>query len=488
MKYKIVLWVLIIAYILYFSLFTILRMKTLYSSYFDLGIMHQTVFNTYRAITHLDFSRVLELTSPMRADQIKRIAIHNDIILAPLALFYFIYASPVTLLVIQAAVVGLGAWFIFKIAQYVFEANKYQDLFSLLFSLSYLLYPPLERANIFDFHAVTLATTLLLAMFYFWLRKSYGLSFLFLLLTLLTKEEIGLTTAFFGGFVIFTLIRQNTARGKKEWIYAISVIVTSILWFIFSFYFIIPYFRGGERHFALSYYEYFGGSVGKILLGVISNPLYLAQHLFNGSTWNYFLSLLGPVGFLSLLSPLHFIIAAPEVGINLLSSNPSLRSIYFHYSSVITPFIFISAIYGARGALRLLSRLSPRFIAFYLTFFILLFAYLEGPLPLARNHEIHPFKYPQKESALVDVWSDKLKDENLKISTVGQLSPFFTGRRYFYVFSQNYPLADYLVIRPNEIYNYPERESLIPAYKKLQTDSRFKMIYKSENFEVYKKL
>ena len=47
-KYKvsIVLWSMILLYIGYFSFFTILRYKTLYSSYFDLGIMHQTVYNT----------------------------------------------------------------------------------------------------------------------------------------------------------------------------------------------------------------------------------------------------------------------------------------------------------------------------------------------------------------------------------------------------------------------------------------------------------
>src|SRR3989344_5193636 len=104
---KIVLWFMILLYIGYFSYFTILRYQTLYSSYFDLGIMHQTVYNTYQSIKKLDISRFLELTNPYGPGQIKRMAIHNDILLAFLAPFYFIYPGPETLLVIQTIILAL---------------------------------------------------------------------------------------------------------------------------------------------------------------------------------------------------------------------------------------------------------------------------------------------------------------------------------------------------------------------------------------------
>jgi len=99
-KYQILLWFFILAYIGYFSYFTILRYKTLYASYYDLGIMHQTVFNTYKAISTGDWSRFLEMTSTTGSEQIKRMAIHNDPLLAFFAPFYFIHSRS-NLLIIQ---------------------------------------------------------------------------------------------------------------------------------------------------------------------------------------------------------------------------------------------------------------------------------------------------------------------------------------------------------------------------------------------------
>src|SRR3989338_7189107 len=108
-KIEIILWVFIIAYALYFSYFTVLRYKTLYASYYDLGIMHQTVFNTYSAIKNNDWSRFLEMTNTTGAEQIKRMAIHNDPLLALMAPFYFIHSGPETILIIQSVMVALGA-------------------------------------------------------------------------------------------------------------------------------------------------------------------------------------------------------------------------------------------------------------------------------------------------------------------------------------------------------------------------------------------
>src|SRR3989344_3929917 len=123
-KYNIALWVFIFAYILYFSYFTVLRYKTLYASYYDLGIMHQTIFNTYSALKTGDWSRFLELTDPINPLQIKRLAIHNDVLLALLSPFYFLHSGPETILILQSIVLGLGALAIFKIALLIIKKNK----------------------------------------------------------------------------------------------------------------------------------------------------------------------------------------------------------------------------------------------------------------------------------------------------------------------------------------------------------------------------
>ena len=159
---------------------------------------------------------------------------------------------------------------------------------------------------------------------------------------------------------------------------------------------------------------------------------------------------------------------------------------------MIQPFVFISAAYSAKKIIDWLEKkykLSKG--AIFLSIFILVWslglAYLIGPLPFGRQREVHPFLYPQKPAKEVLFWQKTLKDESLKISSTGHLAPFFTSRRYFYTFSKYYNYADYLVLRKNEIYNYPEKDELIPVYEKLIQDTGYKLIYKNNNLEVYKK-
>jgi len=483
--YSILLWLGIGAYIVYFSYFTILRYRTLYSSYYDLGIMNQTVFNTYKAMVEKNPSKILEETDPISGMQIKRMAIHNDLLLAVISPLYVIHAGPETLLILQSVILGLGALAMFKIVLHLLKNERYKDIVALVFAYAYLLYAPMERANIFDFHAVTLATTFLLWMVYLWLVKRYYWSIVFFLLSLLSKEQVGLTTLFFGGFVLWN---HHFAKeeGKKEKIYGLMVVIVSFVWVILSFLVIIPYFRGGD-HFAVVRYGDFGDSPIRILIGIIKNPYSVQKYLFQIDTLRYFFFLLGPLAFLSLVSPLQLLIALPEFAINLLSNNGNMRNIIFHYTAVIQPFVFLSAAYGFRKALSS----KRKILVFLLPVLVVcsfLFAYYKGPLPYAREQEIHPFKYPQHSSKEIEIWAKTLRDTSLKIAATGQVAPLFSSRRYLYLFPHGYKEADYVVITLNEIYNYPEKDINIPALDQLKNDSTFERIYQSKNVEVYKKI
>jgi uncharacterized membrane protein len=170
-----------------------------------------------------------------------------------LAPFLFIYSGPETLLAIQSIVTAIGAIFIFFIAREVFQKYRSVNWLSLLFSVCYLLYFPLQKGNTFEFHAVTLATTFLLAMYYSYLKKQLGWSITFALLGLLSKEEVGLTLAFFGAFVIFEEYRKKNAqvfsvKNMKKYIrdfyqnvqknplqkFALYLILGGIFWAFFS--------------------------------------------------------------------------------------------------------------------------------------------------------------------------------------------------------------------------------------------------------------
>ncbi|CAN5153588.1 hypothetical protein BH09PAT2_BH09PAT2_11390 [soil metagenome] len=507
----------IVSYSVYFSFFTILRSEKMYAHYFDLGIMDQTVHNTYKSLQTGDFSRFLELTNPHDGDnQVKRMAIHNDVFLAVLAPFYFIHDGPETLLVVQSLGVAFGAIFIFLITEKVLSfynkpepksKKKYIDYagwLGLAFGISYLLYPPLQSANVYEFHAATLAPTLLLGMYHFWMRKYYGWSFVFALLAILTKEQVGLVTGFFAIYVIlndFILFFNSfeNLRSKKKlrqlqhdvWLkvkridaelwFALLLGFFSITWVVISMKFIIPGFRGGE-HFGADYYSYIG-----------KNPLQVFPVIFRAETFSYLNELFSPLWYVSILSPAHLAIAIPEFAVVILSNNDNMRNTYFHYQTVLAAFIFLAAIYGVKNQEWLSKRFKtqpvhPIMIMLVILIPAIMASFNSNPLPWAKEFDSFPWK---EMPAMVDdmhYWREFLANDDIKVSTTGHLAPHFTGRRYFYDFSWKYTNADYVLIDTHEVQYGYLKDQTIPAYAQLKSDKRYVKIYNTNGLEVYKRV
>lgn len=478
--YRKILWFFIAVYITFFSVFSIVRYRNMYANYFDLGIMHHVVYNSYKALQTGDWSRFLEHTDPIGPTQLVRSAVHNDIILGLFSPLYFLYQSPEVLLLIQSVALGLGALAVYGIGLHVLK----KEFPSLIFAICYLLYVPLQYTNRFDFHSVVLSTSFLLFTFYYWLRKKYRWSFLFLLLSLSTKEQVGLTTAMMGGYMLVSPVMPNLIRhpgkilkrvqdDKGNLIFSLMVIAVSIFWVVLSFFVIIPYFRGAE-HFATERYQ----------------NINVIQTLFRQSTWDYIWNLFAPLGFLSLLSPA-ILIALPEFAINLLSQDANMRNIVFHYTAVITPFVFISGIYGFRTITNYALRIRREYLILYTSYFILAitlyFSFTKSPLPYSQQKDMYVFK-SQKNAKDAREWQYRLRDDSVSVSATGNVGTFLSSRRKFYYFSKYYDLADYVIIRPNEIYHYQDKDRLIPVYEQLVRDPRYVVVDKRENFEVYKKL
>jgi uncharacterized membrane protein len=275
-------------------------------------------------------------------------------------------------------------------------------------------------------------------------------------------------------------IQQFSIKKSTNLYYPLAIFIISWTWVLLSFKVIIPAFRT-DNHFAEGYYN-----------GVLANAF---GYIFHSVTYRYLFVLLGPLIFLTVLAPQFLIIVAPEFGINLLSSNWNLRNIVFHYTAVIQPWIFIGTIYGAQKVLNFTSRIfkvrtiSYSVLGWSIITFSLAFSYFKGPLPYSREADIHPFvNSRQEEAQFVKRWADRVSDDNLKVSTSGQIAPFFTSRRYFYNFSDDYRYADYVIISVSDVEKGYENEIARPAYKRLKIDQSFEKIEAENGYEVYKKV
>jgi len=342
--------------------------------------------------------------------------------------------------------------------------------------------------NQFDIHAVAFATPLLLAMFFFFLRKKYISMIVCGFLALLTKEQVGLTVGFFGLFIFYTkIIQRNSKEKTPAWV--IFPLLFGFFWFLFSMMWMIPHFRK-SLHFGMEYFQDYGNSTPQILLGMLSNPILLLQTIFRKESLDYLVLLLSPLGFFSLLSPLYLCIALPELMMNLISKNESMRTIYFQYSAVLIPFIFISSLYGYVQLQTFFKQ--KKWIQYGGMLLIVLCtfwtSYLYSPLFYSQTREINSFILPAKESTEAFIWKDKLADERIKVMASGNIAPVLASRRYLYNFSSAYDLAYYVVLSVDNVYTGYGYQTSIPAYEALKKDKRFQLVYQKGLFEVYKKV
>ncbi len=438
----------IFCFIAYFTFFTFLRHETFRSGRFDLGNMSQTVWNTSRG-------HIFQLTNPDGTEIISRLGVHADFILVLITPLYYLWADPRTLLILQTVIVGFGAFYVYEIAVTLLKKEK----LSLVLAISYLLNFWVQEQVIFDFHAISLATTFLLGAFYYLLVSEKKSFIAFLILALLTKENVYLTSALFGVLLIF----------KKKYFAGSVLFMISLAVFYLLMSYLIPNARG-TTHFALSYLSYLGDSTGEIIKNSITKPYIPLYIFFSFESLKYILFLLMPLGGLSIFSPL-LLLATPDVLINTLSSNSGLRSYDHHYGAIIIPFLYISAIYGIKF-LDKKFRFSEFFFLCYIILFTVISVYFYSPLPGMENGDIGPFLEDNKK--IHEYLS--LIPSNATVSASNNIAAHLSHRDYIFVVPRGMDKAEYVVF-------YNETPDVQSQFYGMN----FRLLIHDGNFYLYKR-
>ncbi|HVZ12106.1 MAG TPA: DUF2079 domain-containing protein [Patescibacteria group bacterium] len=461
-----VLFISITSYILYFTYVSFMRYTNFFTGRFDLGNMDQTVWNTLHG-------RIFELTNPDGVEITSRLAFHSDFLLILLAPFYALWEDPRMLLLIQTVVIALGAYFVYKIAENVLR-HKY---IALVFGVSYLLDPFVQKQNLFDFHAVTLATTFLLAAFYFVIKKKYLPATLFIILSAITKEE-----AFAVAGIMFAFIGT---RSRKVFWFVLSI--ASFIGFYLLLTKFIPDARGGQ-HFATEYFQDFGDTPPEIVKNILFNPAKTSAALLTAANLEYIFKLLLPTGFLSLLAPLYFILGAPDIAINLLSKNDNFRSLTFHYAATIIPFIYISSIYGAKMVLSLKNKYATvRNVSIFILVFSFVSAYFYGTLPGAKSPSLEIYNDKLPNSGIIEEYLSRIP-QNLSVAASNNIGSHLSHREKIYTIPNGIDQADVVVLLLNDSFAQPSLDEQKKLAARLKKDARYKELFESGDFIAFAKI
>jgi uncharacterized membrane protein len=305
------------------SILSWMRYRDFADGRFDLGNMVQAVYNTAHG-------RFLEMTDPYSAMPVSRLGSHVDPILALFAPLWWVWHSPVMLLVAQAVIVAASAWPVYRLGARLFKDPRP----AALLAGALLLYPPLQFTVLSEFHPVALAIPLLLFAFLYLEEDRLLRALPFLVLAALCKEEIPLVIALMAGYFVLR---------KRSW-RPLLVAAVAVAYFALAVGVIMPHYHKGGPPALLARFAQYGTGTGEIMKNVVSRPGHTVRDLAAADNLRYWRDLLWPVGYTALISPLTTLISAPELLINGLSSRAQQRVVTYHYSAGIIALVFAGVI------------------------------------------------------------------------------------------------------------------------------------------------
>jgi uncharacterized membrane protein len=405
-----------------------MRHRTFQSNAMDLGYTDQVVWNT-RHGRFMRFSTFQGAIIDLPLDQFRRtdtlLAYHAEFILAPISLLYLGYDSPVTLLVLQTVVLGLGALPAFWLAR----DRLGSEFAGLVFAAAYLLAPAIEGANMSDFHGVSLTASLLFFAFYYVQARRYRPFFALILLSMSSKEDIPLVVLMMGLYIFFFL--------REHKVGAITAAM-GLGWFLICTLAILPFYNGLPSSPFVHRLTIFGPTLKASLLNILREPALLVRWFTQPEIVAYLGGLLASAGFASLLSPAILAISAPVVAMNVLSTWNWTYSEGAHYSASIVPFVMISGIYGLGYLARQLSqrcrRLPYRWAVNGLAVLVLIISGVHhvqiGLSPLARSFHL-PRLTPHHR--LAQTFIDRIPPD-APLSAQSSLYPHLAHREKAYFF------------------------------------------------------
>ena len=241
---------------------------------------------------------------------------------------------------------------------------------------AYLLHPAVNWVTWWLYHPDSMAITPLL--FAWWLARAERWRWFALAcaVAMACKEDVALAVLVLG--VVLAVRGQRRAGALTA--------LAGAAWFLFCSKVVIPLRNDHAPAFYESYFPSLGASLGEILRNLVLHPSRAWSLLSRPRVPDYALKMLGPVGFVTpFLAPLAFVVAGPQLGVNLLVEVQDGATIKSQYASLPIVGLFLGVAEGMARLRRWPSVL--RAAAAWLVGCALLGSHLWGLGPFSRDFD-----------------------------------------------------------------------------------------------------
>jgi hypothetical protein len=264
-------------------------------------------------------------------------------VLYPIALLTFVVPTVPTLLVVQAGALAVAVVPLWKLCRG--PANLRVGAAATV-GFVYALYPVVHNLNLDGFHPEVLAVPGLLSMFVFGLTGRWRPYAVCVALVLLSRADLGLAVAGFGGLLVVE------GHRRAGW----STLGVGLGWTTLSALVIQPALGDGTFPH-LSAFSDFGDAPLSVVWGMLTDPLEVLGRLFSETDFDLVVTLLAPVLFLPVLAPRYLVPVLPLQALYLIADVP-VEAVFGQQTVAATAFVFLATVFalsriGRRGVERI---------------------------------------------------------------------------------------------------------------------------------------
>lgn len=410
---------------------TVFRVLTFSSPTYDFGIFSQ-MFAQMKCTG-------LPITTLERDGLLSHFKVHISPIYYLMLPLYCLWPKPITLQLLQAAVMALAAIPMWKLA----VKHNCTPSTSALFCLMLLLYPAYAGGASYDLHENAFLTPLLLWLFYAISCRSTSGCAVSCLLILMVKEDAAVYTAVAGLYQIFDALLCHGTDRRWKLKAGIFLFLGSVTWFAAATWYLASC---GDGVMTYRYGNFIYDGSGSLLTVIKSCFLMPAKVLYECSDPEKlpFLALtMLPLCGLPLLTRKYwrFLLLIPYVLVNLMSDYTYQHSIFFQYTFGSTACLFYLALLNYAdlasacpplppGAQRRLCPTMRRYAPLLLSAILCAVCFGKYIVPVAARY---PVRYFTSQEHYLDI-SDVLKQipQNASVTATSFYTVPLSGREILY--------------------------------------------------------
>ncbi len=337
------------------AIWTVFRVLCYFTPDYDFGIFSQMFYNMKET--------GMPLTTTERAElgEISHFKVHVSPIYYLMLPFYCLFPDPITLQVLQAAIISSALIPLYLIC----KQNGLSGFTSLLLCGALAFLPSTAGSASYDLHENCFLLPLVLWLMYAMDKRNIWLSAIFAVLVLMVKED---AAVYVGVAALYQIVKTAVLfrREKlKDLLLGFGLMIIAVVWFLITTWYLSKYGDGVMvgRYRNLMYGE--SNSLIHVIFVVLTHPMKVLFECVDAEKLKYIALTLVPLLGLPLLTRKYerYLLLIPYILVNLISDYQYQHDVYFQYNFGSTAFLLYLTAVNLADLRPKLARIIPAAVA-----------------------------------------------------------------------------------------------------------------------------